>query len=182
MKTYLRSASAMDAGKIATLVNRAYRPSVPERGWTHEANLVSGQRTTEEQVLSLDCSRSSILVLCQDSNIVACVRVKCGENSADIGMLATDPNHQMRGLGKQILNCAEQHALEHFGITTFKMSVLSSRSELIAFYERRGYTRTGEVSGYPASAGFGEPIIDGLKVEILVKQVATPSSEADNHP
>lgn len=111
-------------------------------------------------------------MLFQDSNIVACVRVKCGENSADIGMLATDPNHQMRGLGKQILNCAEQHALEHFGITTFKMSVLSSRSELIAFYERRGYTRTGEVSSYPASAGIGESIIDGLKVEILVKQVA----------
>jgi len=172
----------MDAGKIATLVNKAYRPSVPERGWTHEANLVSGQRTTEEQVLSLDCSRASILVLCQDSNIVACVRVKCGENSADIGMLATDPNHQMQGLGKLMLNCAEQHALEHFGIASFKMSVLSSRSELIAYYERRGYTRTGEVSSYPAAAGFGEPIIDGLKVEILVKQVAPPSSQVENHP
>jgi len=172
----------MDAGKFAALVNRAYRPLAHERGWTHEANLVSGQRTTEEQVLSLDCPRSFILVLCQDANIVACVRVKCGENSANIGMLATDPNHQMRGLGKQILNCAEQHALEHFGITTFRMSVLSSRSELIAFYERRGYTRTGEVSGYPASAGFGEPIIDGLKVEILVKQVASPSGQIENHP
>jgi len=110
MKTFLRSASAMDAGKIATLVNSAYRPLAHERGWTHEANLVSGQRTTEEQILSLDCSRSSILVLCQDANIVACVHVKCGENSADIGMLATDPNHQMQGLGKQMLNCAEQRA------------------------------------------------------------------------
>lgn len=172
----------MDAGKIATLVNRAYRPSVPDRGWTHEANLVLGQRTTEEQVLSLDCSRSSILVLCQDTNIVACVHVKCGENSADIGMLATDPNHQMQGLGKRILNFAEQHALEKFGITSFRMYVLSSRAELIAFYERRGYVRTGEVSSYPASAGIGEPIIDGLKVEILVKQVATPSSQIENHP
>lgn len=166
----------MDAGKIAALVNRAYRPSVHERGWTHEANLVSGQRTTEEQVLSLDCSRSSILVLCQDAVIVACIHVKCGENSAEIGMLATDPNHQMQGLGKEILDCAEQHALAHFGITSFRMSVLSSRPELIAFYERRGYARTGEVSNYPVSAGIGEPIADGLKVEILVKQVENPSS------
>jgi ribosomal protein S18 acetylase RimI-like enzyme len=165
---------------IASLVNRAYRPSVPERGWTHEANLVSGPRTTEEQVLSLDCSRSSILVLCQDTDIVACIHVKCGENSADIGMLATDPNHQMQGLGKQILNCAEQYALKHFGITTFKMSVLSSRTELIAFYERRGYARAGEVSSYPISAGIGEPILDGLQVEILVKQIATLSSQTDN--
>lgn len=182
MKTFLRSASAMDASKIATLVNRAYRPLAHERGWTHEANLVSGQRTTEEQVLSLNCSRSSVLVLCQDTNIVACVHVICGENSADIGMLATDPTHQMQGLGKQILNCAEQHALEHFGIATFKMSVLSSRSELIAFYERRGYTRTGEESSYPALAGIGEPIVDELKVEILVKQVGSPSKQAENHP
>lgn len=182
MKTFLRTASAIDAGKIATLVNRAYRPSVHEHGWTHEANLVSGQRTTEDQVLSLDCSRSSILVLCQDTDIVACIHVKCGENSADIGMLATDPNHQMLGLGKQILNCAEQYALEHFGITTFKMSVLSSRTELIAFYERRGYARTGEVSSYPVSAGIGEPIVDGLQVEILVKKMANHLSQTDNHP
>ncbi|TXT32682.1 MAG: GCN5-like N-acetyltransferase [Rhodocyclaceae bacterium] len=89
-------------------------------------------------------------------------------------MLATDPNHQMQGLGKQMLNCAEQHALEHFGIASFKMSVLSSRSELIAFYERRGYTRTGKVTSYPASAGIGEPIVDELKVEILIKQVSNP--------
>ena len=182
MKTFLRSASAMDAGKIAKLVNRAYRPLAHERGWTHEANLVSGQRITEEQVLSLNCSRSSILVLCQEANIVACVHVNCGQNSADIGMLATDPNHQMQGLGKQMLNCAEQHALEHFGIASFKMSVLSSRSELIAFYERRGYTRTGEESSYPALAGIGEPIVDELKVEILVKQVGNPSKQGENHP
>ncbi len=182
MKTFLRRASATDAGKIASLVNRAYRPSVLERGWTHEANLVTGQRTTAEQVLSLDCSRSSVLVLCQDSNIVACIHVKCGDNSADIGMLATDPNHQMQGLGKQILSCAEQYVLEHFGITTFSMSVLSSRSELIGFYERRGYARTGEVSSYPVSAGIGEPIVDGLQVEILVKKMTNHLSETDNHP
>lgn len=182
MKTFLRIASAADAGKIAALVNRAYRPSVHERGWTHEANLVSGQRTTEEQVLSLDCFRSSIFVLCQDTDIVACIHVKCGGNSADIGMLATDPNHQMQGLGKQILNCAEQYALEHFGITAYRMSVLSSRSELIAFYERRGYARTGEITSYPVSAGIGEPIVDGLQVEIFVKQIANPASQIDNHP
>ena len=171
MKTSLRTASAMDAGKIAAIVNRAYRPLAHERGWTHEASLVSGQRITEEQVLSLDCARSTVLLLCHNADIVACIHLKCDENTADIGMLATDPNHQMQGLGKQILNCAEQYALENFGITAFRMSVLSSRSELIAFYERRGYARTGEVSSYPVSAGIGDPIVDGLQVEILVKQI-----------
>jgi len=176
MKTSFRSASELDAGKISILVNRAYRPSAHERGWTHEANLVSGQRTTEEQVLSLFCSRSSVLVLIQDTNIVACVHVQCEEYSAVIGMLATDPGCQMQGFGKQILNYAEQFAFEHFATTTFKISVLSPRTELIAFYERRGYARTGEMVGYPVTAGIGEPIVHGLQVEILTKQMEKPSS------
>jgi ribosomal protein S18 acetylase RimI-like enzyme len=115
-------------------------------------------------------------VLCQDTHIVACVHVKCEESSAVIGMLATDPGCQMQGFGKQILDYAEQYAFEHFGTTAFKISVLSSRSELIAFYERRGYARTGERVGYPLSAGIGEPIVHGLQVEILIKQTEKPSS------
>lgn len=182
MKTFLRSASKMDVGKIALLVNRAYRPLAHERGWTHEADLVAGQRTTEAQVLSHFCSQSSILVLCHDTDIVACVHVKFGECSADIGMLAIDPGYQMQGLGKLMLDGAERYALEHFGMTAFKISVLSSRLELIAFYERRGYARTGQTMNYPVSAGIGEPIVDGLLVEIMAKQMGTASSQIANHP
>ena len=182
MKTHFRKASGLDAGKIAMLVNRAYRPLDSERGWTHEANLVSGQRTTEEQVLSLFHARSTILVFCLDSDIAACVHVKCSDSFAEIGMLATDPDRQMQGLGKQILSCAEQYALEHFGSIAFKMSVLSSRSELIAFYERRGYARTGEIASYPVSAGIGEPMVDGLVVELMVKKLASTSYQFDNQP
>lgn len=182
MKTFLRSASKLDADKIALLVNRAYRPLPHERGWTHEADLVAGRRTTEAQVLSLFCSQSSILVAHQDTEIVACVHVQSSECSADIGMLAIDPGYQTQGLGKLMLECAERHALEHFGVTAFNISVLSSRLELIAFYERRGYTRTGQTMAYPVSAGIGEPIVDGLQVEAMTKKMGTASSTIDNPP
>lgn len=182
MKTLLRSASKLDASKIALLVNRAYRPLTHERGWTHEADLVAGLRTTEEQVLSLFCSQSSILVAHQDAEIVACVHVKSTERAAEIGMLAIDPGYQMQGLGKLMLECAERHVMEHFGATVFKLSVLSSRLELIAFYERRGYTRTGQTMAYPVSAGVGEPIVDGLRVETMTKNTDAASRIIDNPP
>jgi len=95
-------------------------------------------------------------------------------------MLAIDPGYQMQGLGKLMLECAERHALAHFGTTTFNIDVLSTRVELIAFYERRGYTRTGQTMAYPVSAGIGEPIVDGLLVETMTKKTDAASSTIDN--
>ncbi|MDB5870234.1 MAG: family N-acetyltransferase [Polaromonas sp.] len=172
MPLNLHIASESDADEISTLVNRAYRPAPYERSWTHEADLVSGTRTSTKQVLSLFVPQSCILVLCTGPKFVACVHLQREESSVYIGMLATDPALQAQGLGKQMLLHAEQHALEHFNISTFKMSVLSSRLELMAFYERRGYVRTGEVEGYPVSAGVGRPLVEGLQVVALSKKMA----------
>ena len=72
-------------------------------------------------------------------------------------MLATDPRKQASGIGKKMLNHAEQYAKVNFGNVIYNMSVLSSRPELLSFYERRGYVLTGEVgrtgSADPRPAG-----------------------------
>ena len=97
----LRVASANDADAIASLVNRAYRPSADAAGWTHESHLVAGDRITVAQVLSLFRPQSAILLLCEDSVIAACVHVEQDQSGAAcIGMLATTPAMQARGLGK----------------------------------------------------------------------------------
>jgi ribosomal protein S18 acetylase RimI-like enzyme len=171
MPTNLRTASESDAAEISTLVNRAYRPAPHERRWTHEADLISGPRTSTAQVLSLFGPKSCILVLTAGSKIVACVHLLNGESSVYIGMLATDPTLQTQGLGKQMLMHAEQYATAHFNASVFEMSVLSSRPELLAFYQRRGYVCTGEIEDYPVSAGVGQPIIDGIQVVALSKKV-----------
>lgn len=165
-----RCARKADAIDIASLVNRAYRPLPEHAGWTHEGNLVAGERTTAEQVLSLFHEHSKILVLCHgQSEIVACVHVQGGQSGAYIGMLATDPKEQTKGLGKQMLTHAETFAIEHFKASVLKMSVLSSRPELLAFYERRGYVLTGEVEEYPLSAGVGKPLVADIHVLSLAK-------------
>lgn len=171
MHTTLRLATPADAPAIATLVNRAYRPATQVRGWTHEAEWVDGERTSCEQVMALDGPGSRILLLCADHTVVACVHIQAESDGAYIGMLASEPGLQDQGLGKRMLAAAEAHAIEHFGVRRLRMVVLSARQELIAFYERRGYARTGERKDYPVAAGVGRPKQAGLMIEVLEKRV-----------
>lgn len=166
----LREATPWDAIDIVGLVNRAYRSSSEDGGWTHERDLVAGNRTEYQQLLSRFRPLSKILVLCHADGIVACVHLLHNEDSTtDIGMPATEPNFQTRGLGKRMLLEAEQYAVEHFSTLTFRLCVLLARPELMAFYERRGYQQTGEAEDYPLHAGVGQLRINGLQIITLTK-------------
>ena len=167
-----RTASKFDAEAITKLVNQAYRPVPDLAGWTHESNLVSGSRVSADQVADmLSKPDSIILVGFKDSVIIACVHVEKVESNCHIGMLAVAPNRQGAGDGKQMLAYAENYANEFFGAEKFVMVVVSLRSELIAFYLRRGYQKTGLVMDYPLSAGAGAPKYANLKVEVLEKHL-----------
>lgn len=166
-----RAANESDAEAIAELVNRAYRPGSGATGWTHESELVSGNRTSAIQVVeTITRPNSVILVGLKKLEIVACVHVEKEGGNCHIGMLAVNPTLQGAGAGKQILAHAERYATEVFGSEKFIMIVVSSRSELISFYLRRGYQRTGAVMDYPLSAGAGIPKDPALKIEVLEKR------------
>ena len=81
------------------------------------------------------------------------------------------PDWQKCGLGKYLLGYAETYAQNAMGIRKFIMFVISQRSELIAFYQRRGYRLTGQVKSYPLYLGV--PRIDGLTIDYLEKIVTT---------
>lgn len=175
-----RTASKSEAGAIAQLVNKAYRPETGPVGWTHESALVSGNRTSAGQVAEVMSKPDSvILVGLKDSEIVACVHVGKDGTNSHIGMLAVNPELQGAGAGKQMLAHAERYASESFGSEKFIMAVVSSRSELIAFYLRRGYQKTGAVQDYPLAAGVGTPKMSGLKTAALEKR-SSPAFERDS--
>ncbi len=182
MNTF-RTANKFDAEAIAQLVNKAYRPETGSAGWTHESNLVSGNRTSVGQIAEVMSKPDSvILVGLKCSEIVSCVHVEKNGSYSHIGMLTVNPKLQVTGVGKQMLAHAERYANESFGSEKFIMDVVSSRSELIAFYLRRGYRKTGIVQDYPVSAGVGTPKFSGLKIEVLEKNSALHSSgTAQNH-
>lgn len=166
-----RTANKSDVEAIAQLVNKAYRPETGTAGWTHESDLVSGNRTSVGQIAEVISKPDSvILVGLKDSEIVACVHVEKDGSYSHIGMLAVNPKLQGAGAGKQMLAHAESYANESFGSEKFIMAVVSSRSELIAFYLRRGYQKTGAVHDYPLSTGVGTPKFSDLKIEVLEKR------------
>lgn len=164
-------ATELDADAIASLVNQAYRPEGHDCGWTHEAALVSGLRISPAQVRALFRVGSSVLVMRSEHGLLACVHIEQAGQACYIGMLATLPSTQNQGLGKAMLQAAEALATQQYGANRLKMLVLSSRPELQAYYERRGYTLTGHREPYPLYAGVGVPRRDDLIVMEMSKPV-----------
>ena len=166
-----RAASTLDAEVIANLVNMAYRPESGTSGWTHESDLVTGSRTNVDQVVDIISKPDSVILLgIKGSEIVACIHIEKDGSNSYIGMFAVNPTLQGAGFGKQMLTYAEWYASENFSSDKFIMVVVSFRSELISFYQRRGYQKIGSIMDYPLSSGAGIPKHTGLKIEILEKQ------------
>ncbi|PTU30205.1 GNAT family N-acetyltransferase [Stenotrophobium rhamnosiphilum] len=166
----IRTATAQDATQIAKLVNDAYRPSPEVGGWTHESALVSGPRTNAAMVESAIAARNStLLVGLHDQEILACVQIEQHGDVSHIGLLAVSPAMQGGGAGKAMLKHAEDFAIQKYGANKFVLAVVTNRSELAAFYVRRGYRKTSAVADYPKDAGVGIPLRADLKVETYEK-------------
>lgn len=154
----VRAATDDDLPALHALVERAYRGDSARRGWTHEADLLGGQRTDVEALAeTLSDPAQRLLVADEDSAPVGTVTVMLGKPLAHLGMLAVDPERQAKGVGRRLVAEAERLARDH-GATAIEMTVIGLRTELTAWYERLGYTRTGEVRAFPATnPRFGLP-------------------------
>jgi ribosomal protein S18 acetylase RimI-like enzyme len=85
-------------------------------------------------------------------------------------MFAVHPTAQRNGLGKQLLSLAEQELCDRFNASIVKMTVLRQRADIITWYERRGYAKTGEVEPFPyGNSRFGTPKRDDLEFVVMVK-------------
>ena len=161
-------ATAADAAQICDLLNLAYRGS---EGWTTENSLVEGRRCNVTDVLAdINATGSYLLVYKGDDIVQACILVQKKHDKAYIGSFAVKPGLQNLGIGKAVLNLAEQYAVTKFQPNEFVMVVLSSRAELIEYYERRDYQRNGKIKEYPVHLNVGVPFTSGLTIEELVKK------------
>lgn len=166
-----RAAVPEDIPALVDLVTSAYRGERSRRGWTTEADLLDGNRIVPE-VLEADLARlrSKVLVAEQDGEMVACAHVCDDAGVGYFGMFAVRPELQNAGLGRAVLAEAERVAREEWGLSLMRMSVIDLREELIAWYERRGYRRTGVKKPFPATdPRFGLPRRSDLRFEILEK-------------
>lgn len=166
-----RDATDADVDVLVGLIESAYRGDASRAGWTTEADILEGQRTDPEGVLQVIKSPDSrLLTVEQDGRIVACCQLEHRGPHAYFGMFAVSPTLQGAGLGKVVIAQAERLAQETWGVTEMHMTVISVRDDLIAWYERRGYRRTGEMTPFPyGDERFGIPQRDDLQFELLVK-------------
>jgi ribosomal protein S18 acetylase RimI-like enzyme len=161
----IRPAITADLGPLHAMVQRAYRGDAARAGWTHEADLVEGQRIEPETLAAIiDQPSEHLLVAERNGVLIGCVQVTDrGEGIGYLGLLGVDPVLQAGGLGKLLIAAAEQAAVTRFGARTMEMSVIEQRVELLAYYERRGYVRTGEFRPFPI------PMTPPLRLMVLAK-------------
>lgn len=167
----VRCAEERDLDAVVDLVNRSYRGESSRVGWTTEADLVAGQRIDKELLGVMLSEPGSVVLLHElDRCIVGSVHLqRCGEE-AYLGMLTIRPDLQAKGLGRRMLLAAEAFAAREWQSAAIRMMVLVQRKELIAWYERRGYARTGEREEFPyGEQRFGLPLRPDLSFEVLRK-------------
>lgn len=168
-----RFAGPADIPAVVALVESAYRGESGRRGWTTESDLLDGQRTDAADVgAAIDRYGSHILVLEEDGRLLASCHLERRGEAAYFGMFAVDPAHQTAGLGKRLLAEAERLAREAWHCRAMEMTVIVQRAELIAWYQRRGYRRTGSFQPFPyGDERFGVPRRDDLRFEVLRKSL-----------
>ncbi|HEY0562666.1 MAG TPA: GNAT family N-acetyltransferase [Methylophilus sp.] len=171
-------AELIDAEAIAQLINTAYRGETSRKGWTTEADLLDGLRTTTAEVGKIiKRDDAFILIGVLKDQIVATMCCEwqeiAGKDTVHFGMIAVKPTLQNKGYGKSLIQAAEAITLREWRVAGFHMTVISVRHELIAFYERLGYMRTGEFKDFPENSALWQPKVEGLNLQYLAKLVET---------
>lgn len=169
-----RKATLADVPVLVPLIESAYRGDSSRTGWTTEADLLEGQRTDPEGVAEvITAPKSALLMAWRDADLVACCHVAEEDGAGYFGMFAVAPGLQGGGIGRDTLAEAERFARVEWGLGELRMKVINAREDLIAWYVRRGYRRTGEMTPFPyGDERFGVPLRDDLAFELLVKPLA----------
>lgn len=166
-----RTATPADAPALVALVESAYRGDASRVGWTTEADLLDGQRTDVEGVTAAITHPDGIVLLGEaGGELLACCQLEHRGERAYFGMFSVRPGRQGGGLGRRVLAEAERVAAEEWGVAELEMTVIEQRADLIAWYERRGFRRTGVYSPFPyGDERFGIPLRPDLRFETLSK-------------
>lgn len=147
----ITKATLRDIPALNILINSAYRGETSKKGWTTEAHLLEGKRTTEEELTEIIADpKNTFLKYTENDQIIGSVLLVEKEQQLYLGMLTVSPELQNSGIGKKLLAEGENHA-KALGLSSIIMTVVSVRTELIAWYKRHGYVDTGKREDFPSS-------------------------------
>jgi GNAT superfamily N-acetyltransferase len=172
----LRHAVESDYAAIADLANLAYRGTGPTASWNIESGIIEGQRLNESLLREDIAAKSTAHLLTYrddpEGPLLGTVWLEPRENGVwYLGLLTVRPELQNRQLGRSLLAAAEDFTREG-GARRIRMAVVHLRDTLIAWYQRRGYSLTGETEPFPChDQRFGRPLRDDLHFVVLEKEI-----------
>ena len=176
--TAISAATINDIPDLHVLVNGAYRGDHSRKGWTTEADLLGGIRTDFDNLLTMLTHPSAVILKYESTgSLLGCVYLEQKKSELYLGMLSVAPEAQAQGIGKKLLTAAEQRATA-LGCTAITIVVIPLRTELVAWYQRRGYAATGEIRPFPNDPRFGLPT-QPLSLMVMTKPI--PQSETTTH-
>lgn len=156
--------------EVIVLINQAYRAEKKDNAWTTESHLLSGIRVNENMMKEILEEKDTKTYIAKIENkIVGTIQAKLEGESIHIGLFAVDTKSQASGIGKKLLEFAENSSSKLWGKSTFIMEVISTRTELMQYYIRRGYLNTNSFIEFPKSEYWKENTNEELKLLVLKK-------------
>ncbi|KAK2596708.1 hypothetical protein QQS21_006223 [Conoideocrella luteorostrata] len=162
---HFRKATPDDASSIQRLVEGAFRTYDTRPEWTGNAELASAFRLDESEVKAKIENPDVVTLMGLDSSNALVASIEVSKRGAEVGrlsMIAVDDRYQRGGVGKQVLAYAEDYCRAAWGVKMFSLNALSTREALMAWYMRRGYSKTGETSPFPRERFPGMELPDDM--------------------
>jgi predicted N-acetyltransferase YhbS len=152
----LRVATAADATRLIELINRAFAVET----------FLDGTRTDADRLAAAMAKGSILLAEDEDGRLLASVYMEPRGARGYLGMLAVDPSLQGRGLGRRMVQAAEEW-LRAESCEAADITVLSLRPELPPLYRKLGYVETGV-----EEINLAERLQDGMECHAIVMSKA----------
>ena len=172
LASMITKATIEDVSTLNKLINSAYRGESSKKGWTTEANILEGSRTTEKELTEIiQDKKNTILKFTENNQIIGCVLLIEKEDRLYLGMLTVSPELQNSGVGKKLMRQAEIQA-SALGLSKIVMTVITVREELISWYKRNGYVDTGAREPFPVSDVFSQTSNEPLEFMVLEKRIS----------
>jgi GNAT superfamily N-acetyltransferase len=171
----LTIATDADVPEVVVLINRAFRGRGADMSWSTEERYIEGTRTNEEMLreeMAAHADARMLLWRKPDTTLLGCVWMQPEANNVwYLGSLSIAPQEQKAGLGRRLLEAAEDWAFAR-GAREIKMTVVQVRAALLDWYARRGYLLTGETKPFPyGDERYGNPTRDDLYFVVLRKRL-----------
>ena len=126
-------ASLAEVNAVVRVINAAYEV---------EKFFVSGDRTDADAVTRLMTQGAFLMTRDDRGGVSGCVYVELRGDRCYFGMLSVDPACQGTGLGRRLVEDAEDYACDH-GCRFMDIRVVNLRTELLPFYRNLGYEAHG---------------------------------------